>query len=142
MDAAANNYTLLLIGLGIFTSVAIVVVLPHLLPGAMGLLYRQRRELRFRQYEYARALSDAEKARRKFESLNGRSQHVRPALLHEARETALDCRTMAGHAKDKVMVAENHLRKTIMEQYPPAVQPRMIEKYLPAREIKAMPFGF
>jgi len=142
MDAAANNYTLLLIGLGIFISVAIVVVLPNILPGTMGLLHRQRRELRFRQYEYARALSNAERARRKYESLNDRSQHVRPAILDEAKETAMDCRTMEGHAKDKVMVAENHLRKTIMEQYPPAVQPRMIEKYLPAREIKSMPFGF
>ncbi len=140
--SAATNYTLLLIGLGIFLAVAVIVILPNLMPTARGRLNKQRRELRHRLYQHGEAQRAANRAQKKFESLNARAAKVKPMLLRECEETAEDLQTMAGHAKDKVLVAENHVRRVILDEFPPAEQPKLVEKYLPEVDPKTTPFGF
>lgn len=136
------DYTLLLIGLGIISIVLVGVVLPNAMPNARGSLNYQRREHKHKLYELKQARRAAAKAKRKFENLKSRAQHVKPARLREAEEQAKDLETMVGHAKDRVMVAENHTRRIILDQYPPAKQQQLLAKYLPAEDEKTKSFTF
>lgn len=136
------DYTLLLIGLGIISLVLVSVVLPNAMPNATGKLNCQRREYRRTVYELKLAKKAAVKAKRTFENLRSRAQHIKPARLREAEERAKDLETMLGHAKDKVMVAENHMRRIILDQFPPAKQTRLLAKYLITQDDKTKPFSF
>lgn len=142
MDAAqTTDYTLLLVGLGIFLAVGLVVVLPNLIPTSRGRLNKQRRELRHRLYQHGQAQRAADKAARKFEAMNARASKVKPRVLRECEATAEDMRRMLVHAKDKVLVAENHVRKIILDEFPPAEHPKLVEKYLSNVDETAVPTG-
>ena len=142
MDAAQTiDYTLLLVGLGIFLTVGLAVILPNLVPTSRGRLNKQRRELRHRVYQVSQAQRTADKATKKFESLNARASKVKPRVLRECEATAEDMRRMLVHAKDKVLVAENHVRIIILDEFPPAEQPKLVEKYLSNVDENAMPTG-
>jgi hypothetical protein len=36
---------------------------------------------------------------------------------------------MLGHANDKVLVAENHVRRILLDEFPPAVHQQLLKKY-------------
>jgi signal transduction histidine kinase len=125
------EFAFLYIGLGIFLVVAIAVVVPNTLPTPRGRLNRQRRELRHCLYERRQAKKTAEKAARDHEKLYSRAQHVQPKQLREAQEHAADMQTLLGHADDQVLVAENHVRRILLDEFPPAIQQQLLRKYLP-----------
>ncbi len=128
------EYTLLLIWLGIFLLVSVAVVLPNTLPTSWGRLHRQRRELRHRLYGLRQAEKAAEKAKHTHAKLKSRAQQVKPKQLREAEENAADLKTLLGHAKEDVMVAENHVRRILLDEYPPAKHQRLLKKYLPEQD--------
>lgn len=138
----SSSYLLLIVGSAILAGVVIGVVLPNLLPTPRGALNRQRRELRHRLYELARAERSAQAAARRFSKLQRNASNVEPMKLDEAEAQAKDMQTMLGHARDKVMVAQNHLRRIILDHYPPARQEKMLRKYVPQQAGKALPFSF
>ena len=142
MDVSQTvDYTLLLVGLGIFLAVGLVVILPNLVPTSRGRLNKQRRELRHRLYQHVQAQRAADRAAKKFEAMNARAAKVKPRILRECEATAEDMRRMLVHAKDKVLVAENHVRKIILEEFPPVEQPKLVEKYLSNCDENAVPTG-
>ncbi len=51
--------------------------------------------------------------------------------MRETEDRASDLITMLAHAKENVMVAENHVRRVLLEEYPPARHKLLLEKFLP-----------
>ena len=138
----SSKYLLLLLGAVILAVVAFCVVLPNVLPTPRGSLNRQRRELRHRRYQLQQAIRAAEGATKRFEKLQRNARNVEPAKLDEAGAKAKDMQILAGHANDKVLVAENHVRRVILDRFPPAKQERMLSKFVPERDERSMPFSF
>jgi hypothetical protein len=126
------DFALLIIGLGIFLAVAVGVVLPNIMPTPRGRLNRQRRELKHRLFECQAAEKSAKKSAREHLKLQGKAQRVQPKLLREAEERAADMQTLLGYANDKVLVAENHVRRILLDEFPPAVHQQLLEKYFPS----------
>lgn len=86
-----------------------------------------------------RALAKAEK---KLRRLMARAARVKPRVLQEAKETVEDARAMTGILNDKVMVAENNVRRVILDEFPPVRHQRMRDKYLPQDEKDTRPTSF
>jgi len=131
---SANEYALLLIGLGIFLGISVGVILPNIIPTPRGRLNRQSRELRHRLYELQQAEKLSEKANRAYSKMKQQSDRVQPNKLREAEVMAEDRKTMLGHAKDKVMAAQNHVRNVVLNEYPPVYQESLLKKYLPEQQ--------
>jgi hypothetical protein len=142
MDTAFDNHALLAIGVGILTAVALFVVIPNALPTALGKLNRQRRELRFARYERLLARRSLACARRRLDRLEARAARLKPAAMQAARDRAADLATLLKHAEERVTVAENHVRKVIVEEYPPVRQDRLLQKYVAGRFDQRLPFRF
>jgi len=123
------EFAFLYIGLGIFLIILLGVVLPNIMPTPRGRLNRQRRELKHRLFERQQAEKAADKAQRDFAKLQSRAQNVQPKQLREAEGLAADMQTMLVHANDKVLVAENHVRRILLDEFPPAVHQQLLEKY-------------
>jgi len=138
----ASDYVLLIVGLVILLAVAVGVVLPNVLPTPRGQLNRQRRELRHRLYELRQAERSAVRALRRHERLQRKAQTTDPQKLRLAEERAQDTKALLGHARDRVLVAENHVRRTIIDRYPPVRHQEMLSKFAPARDDRALPFSF
>lgn len=135
MDTTSiNEYVLLLIGLGIFLGISVGVILPNILPTPRGRLNRQSRELRHRLYELKHAEKLAAKANRTYVKMKQQADRVQPNKLREAEVMAEDRKTMLGHAKDKVMAAQNHVRNVVLNEYPPVYQESLLRKYLPEQQ--------
>jgi len=126
-----NDYVLLIAGLGIFLGISIGVILPNILPTPRGRLNRQSRELRHRLYELQQAERLADKANRTYDKLKQRADRVQPNKLRDAEVMAEDRKTMLGHARDKVMAAQNHVRNVVLNEYPPVYQESLLKKHLP-----------
>ena len=123
------EFAFLYIGLGIFLIILLGVVLPNIMPTPRGRLNRQRRELKHRLFERQLAEKAADKAQRDFAKLRSRAQNVQPKQLREAEGLASDMKTMLVHTNDKVMVAENHVRRILLDEFPPAVHQQLLKKY-------------
>ena len=123
------EFAFLYMGLGIFLIILLGVVLPNIMPTPRGRLNRQRRELKHRLFERQLAEKAADKAQRDFAKLQSRAQNVQPKQLREAEDLAADMKTMLVHANDKVLVAENHVRRILLDEFPPAVHQALLEKY-------------
>ena len=123
------EFAFLYIGLGIFLIILFGVVLPNIMPTPRGRLNRQRRELKHRLFERQQAGKAAEKAQRDFTKLQSRAQNVQPKQLREAEGLAADTKTLLSHANDKVLVAENHVRRILLDEFPPAVHQQLLQKY-------------
>ena len=132
MDTTSiNEYVLLLIGLGIFLGISAGVILPNILPTPRGRLNRQSRELRHCLYQLRHAEKLAAKADRTYAKMKQQADRVQPNKLREAEAMTVDRKTMLGHAEDKVMAAQNHVRNVVLNEYPPVYQESLLRKYLP-----------
>lgn len=72
----------------------------------------------------------------------GRAARVKPRVLQEAKEAVEDARAMTGILNDKLMVAENNVRRVILDEFPPVRHERMRDKYLPQDEKDTRPTSF
>ena len=124
-----SEFTLLYIGLGIFLAIAVGIILPNSIPTPRGRLNRQRRELKHRNFELNIAKKAAKKAGRDYAKLQNRSQDVQPKLLREAAEYAADMQSLLEIANDQVLVAKNHVRRILLDEFPPAIHHQLLKKY-------------
>lgn len=81
-------------------------------------------------------------AERRKARLERRAERVRPRDLREADEALADARALAKIAADRLAIAENHVRRVIFEEFPPARHERLRRKYLPDRPAVDRPFTF
>ena len=78
----------------------------------------------------------------RLEGLEARAGSVQPRRLREAAEAVQDAEALLKIARDQVLIAENHVRKIIVEEFPPKRHDRMRSKYLPGELDDGKPFSF
>lgn len=136
-----SNWALLVaVGIGL---IIVVIVLSRLIRrSAWGQLRETRRALAEARQDEARALQAVDKAERIARRLHEQAEQTKPRHVQEAKELLEDARMLAKIANDKVLIAENHVRRVIHEEYPPVKQGRLRKKYLPEQAPDKRPFSF
>jgi hypothetical protein len=107
-----------------------------------GRLRIARKRLREKRRKAARCLRAGERARAKFEGLAGRSECVKPRRLQAAREAVQDAEALLKIAADQALIAENHVRGIIVEEFAPKHHERLRSRYLPGERGDSTPFTF
>ena len=108
---------------------------PGQLRDVVANLRKQRKELH-------KATADVDKAEKLVRKLTARADKVKPRVLQEARDTLEDKRALLKIAKDQIMVAENHVRRVIHEEYSPQRHDELRERFLPSDGKDKRPFSF
>lgn len=137
-----ENYWALLAGSSLAILVLAFVVLKLFRQSAAGQLRRVRGVLKAAVRERDKAVAQSTKALRKVQKLDAKSASTKPRLLTEAKEFLDDSRALEKIAQDKLLVAENHVRQVICEEYPPHRHDKMRAKYLPSETSPDKPFTF
>ena len=109
---------------------------------ARGLLSLRLRELRRARRRAAKAGRAAARASRKLARLRARADAVKPGRLDEAAGALADAEALRKIDDDRVLVAQNHLRKVIVEEYPPVRHEALRARYLPDLRDDDKPFSF
>ena len=86
--------------------------------------------LRKREREARAARNAVDKAASKLERLRAKAASVKPRHVQEASESLEDARALLKIADDQVLVGRNHVRKLIVEEYPPKRHEAMRDRYL------------
>jgi hypothetical protein len=132
-----------LIGAGIVgTAVLLFAVWRAWLDSPRGRLLVARRRLRDKDLEARRQHKQLERLSAHLESLQSKADAVKPRRLQEAMEAAQDARALLKIAKDQVLIAENHVRKIIVEEFPPQRHERLRSRCLPGERADGKPFTF
>jgi hypothetical protein len=84
----------------------------------------------------------ASKADAKLQKLRAKLQSAKPRHVQEMSEALEDAHALLKIAKDQVLIAANHLRKLILEEFPPARHEQLQSKYLPDTSPDKKPFTF
>jgi hypothetical protein len=122
------------------------VALYALLQGIGKSSFRQLQRSLLERDKQAKAAAKARAATGKTESrlddLLKKSDRVKPRQLQEAKDALQDSRALQKIAEDKLLIAENHVRRIIHEEFPPVKQPRLRDRYLPEPNKTRRPFSF
>ena len=96
-------------------------------------------QLRSTRAVLEQAINEQKRIRRKVTSLQkqvermmARGEFVKPRALAEKKEQLEDARSLDKIACDKILVAQNHVRRVIFEEFPPAKHEQLRSKFLPA----------
>lgn len=115
-----------LLGLGILLFVLYRVSVDS----ARGQLRGKVRTLKSRHRDLRRAEKTVSKAAAALKNLQAKSARVKPRHVQEASEALDDARSLMKIASDRVLIAENHVRKVIVEEFPPKRQDALRNQYL------------
>lgn len=107
-----------------------------------GKLRSRAKELRQLYADLVKAARRVSRAEKRLEKLRRRADSVKPRRLKEADGAFQDARALQRIVEDKVLIAENHVRKLIVEEFPPKRQERLRERYLKRPERDGRPFSF
>ncbi len=122
------------------TAVLLFVLFRVYQDSGRGRLGARVRELRSCEQEAVRAHRAAEKAAGRLARLRARAASVKPRLVQEAEGALEDARALHKIAEDKVLIARNHVRKLIVEEYPPTRHDVLRRRLLPSDEPEGKPF--
>ena len=89
-----------------------------------------------------RAEKDRQRAEQRLRRMASRADRIRPSALQEARENLEDAGALLKIARDRLMVAENQVRRVIFEEFPPARHESLRARYLPQDVANKRPFAF
>lgn len=141
LEPLRSNWALL--AAGAIGLIIVIIVLSRLTRrSAWGQLRDALRDLSKARREEAHAVRAVAKAERLANRLHGKAERVKPRQVQEANEALEDARSLAKIANDRVLIAENHVRRVIHEEYPPLKQQRLKKKYLPNQEPDKKPSSF
>ena len=107
-----------------------------------GRLHLARRRLHEKELEARRQQKRLARLSAQLESLRRKADAVKPIRLQETTEAVQDAETLLKIADDQVLIAGNHVRKLIVEEFPPKRHDRMRSKYLPGEQKDDKPFSF
>lgn len=107
-----------------------------------GRLGSEIKRLRRRQWEARRQQQAVEKMAATLARLQARSESVTPRRLQEAGEALQDAEALLKIAADQVLIAQNHVRAIIVEEFPPKRHEAMRRKYLADVGRDGKPFTF
>jgi Flp pilus assembly protein TadB len=89
-----------------------------------------------------KARSRAEKAETELDRLLQKAEKVRPRHLQDAKGALQDLRALQKIAEDQLLIAENHVRRIIHEEFPPLQHEKLRTRYLPEPGQDRRPFSF
>jgi hypothetical protein len=141
LDFAMRHWSLIAASI-LLTAIALFVALRAFTDSASGQLRTRAHNLDKRYRQAARAGKAADTAEARLKKLREKASTVKPRLLQEASEAFQDARALKKIADDQVLVAENHVRKIIVEEFRPARQEALRRKYLRRSEDHSLPFTF
>lgn len=110
------------------------IIVKRTASGQLRAVLKKHREAQ-KALDVARKLSGKTAARA--EKLAAKSRNVPPRTLQEARDTADDARSLEKIAHDRVLVTANHVRRVIVEEFPPLKHEELRSKYLPGENSAA-----
>ena len=122
--------------------VALIAVVQLFRRSRAGQLRKTVAALANARQDEAKALKAVQKAERIARRLHDNADRAKPRHLQEAMDALGDARALAKIANDKVLVAENHVRRVIHEEYPPLKQEALRQRYLPSQDADKKPFSF
>ena len=123
--------------------VIVLIVAAHLIRRtAWGQLRQTLQSLAKARQDEAKALKSVERAEHITRRLHENADRAKPRHLQEAKDALQDARALAKIANDKILIAENHVRRVIHEEYPPVRQEALRQKYLPEPARDKKPFSF
>ena len=133
----------LVVAAGIGVVLALVIIGNLITRTGWGQLRQNLHFLAKARKNEAKAMKAVEKAESIARQLDENAEQTKPRLLQEAKDALQDARALAKIANDKLMVAENHVRRIILDEYAPVRQEALRQKYLPdpARDKKPLSFG-
>lgn len=132
----------LAVALGLLVLVAVSVGTAIYRRSSRGQLRATVRDLRAARRLGARARNAVSTAERRLKRLHSRADSVKPRVISEAREALEDARALEKIAGDRVLIAANHVRRVIVEEYPPSRHDALRRKYLPDDKPDGKPFTF
>lgn len=109
---------------------------------ARGQLRRVRKALRQERGRLRKANAVLAKAERQKSRLMLHADRVKPRLLQESADAVQDASALARIAADRVLVAENQVRRVILEEFPPTQHEKLRNRYLPDGPADKRPFSF
>ncbi len=121
---------------------AITVFVAIIRRSARGQLKRVCAELKKAQKIHRQAARVTEKSDRRLGKLGKNADKVKPRRLQEAEDALQDARALEKIASDQLLIAGNHVRRVIHEEFPPSRQQALRDRYLPTVEQDKGPFSF
>jgi hypothetical protein len=112
------------------------------LDSARGQLRGELRRLREANRRAHRQHLAVENLTATLDRLLARADSVKPRRVQETREAVQDARALLKIATDQVLIARNHVRRIIVEEFPPRRHEAMRNKYLGNDEDPELPFSF
>ncbi|MDH4046635.1 MAG: hypothetical protein OEW68_03470 [Gammaproteobacteria bacterium] len=140
-DFLIRNWGLLAASV-LLLAVVLNVIFQRLWQSPFGQLRRALTDLQERSLAAAKSGKFAEKAESRLDRMLQESAKIRPSELQEAKGVLQDARALQKIANDKLMIAENHVRRIIHEEFPPYKQDRLRERYLRQSAADRRPFSF
>lgn len=141
LDFALRNWAMLA-GSALATAIALFVAYRAFEDSARGQLQRAVRLLNKRRFAVQGAQRAADKAASRLGTLRSKADSVKPRHGQEASGAFEDARAMLKIAQDQEMIAANHVRKIILEEFPPKHHARLRARHLPESEPDKKPFTF
>lgn len=124
------------------TALLLFVVWRAWLDSPRGRLAVARRHLHAALNTARKRQQEARRLAGRLHRLEATSESVKPIRLKEAAEAVQDAEALLKIATDQVLIAENHVRKIIVEEFPPNRHERMRSRYLPGERADGRPFSF
>jgi hypothetical protein len=124
---------------GLAAFVALAAGVRH---SAYGQLRRVRGNLKRAMRAHRTASNRTRKCEKRLRRLGANVASTKPRTVTEAKEAHEDALALEKIARDKVMIAMNHVRRVITEEFPPVAQERLRRKCLPADPEDKRPFSF
>lgn len=141
LDFLQQHWALLVAAI-IATAVVLFAGWRAWLDSARGRLHKAGRRLRAKEVAAGRQRKRLAQISMRLERLQRKAESVKPVRLREAIEAVQDAQALVTIAADQVLIAENHVRKIIVEEFPPRDHERMRGKYLPGEHEDGKPFTF
>jgi hypothetical protein len=128
--------------LGMLAVVGLQLILSGAARSSSGQLRRAVSDKQEQDRIARKARAVTAKAEARLDELLKRSDKVKPSALQECKEALQDARALQKIAEDKLLIAENHVRRVIHEEFPPVRQEKLRARYLPQVARDRRPFSF
>jgi hypothetical protein len=138
-DYLVRNWALVIASV-LGTAILLFVLFRVFQDSARGRLGTTIRQLRQREAAATNARKAVDKAAAYLSRLRENAASVKPRHVEEASGALEDAQALQKIAEDQVLVARNHLRKLILEEYPPNRHETMRDKYLGRESADKKPF--
>jgi len=141
IDLLLQNWGLIVAGILVLI-VATIVIAALIRRSAGGQLRRALTDLDVCRREQEAAHSIAEKSETRLAALQSRLDKVKPRVVEELKGLLSDKQALAKIADDQVLIAKNHVRRVIHDEFPPNQHDKMRARYLPDDVEDKRPFSF